>query len=121
MPHEIEVINAIIRKTSLGTEDHGILTCYIHLDYSGAIQTLGGWTFDTPISVNGRFSHREGTAFGMEFINRILKTLRVDTWEKLPGTPVRVKKSFREVHAIGHFIEDRWFDPRNDLTHLFND
>ena len=103
--------NARIRSTRLGVEDHGILTAYIDLDYGGSGQAFGGYAFDAPVKVNGEFSHREGTAYGMEFIRRVLVTLGVESWEKLPGTPIRVRASRAQVEAIGHFIEDRWFDP----------
>ena len=38
-----EIRNAVIQSTMLGYEDHGILTCFLHLDYSGAGQGFGGY------------------------------------------------------------------------------
>ena len=38
----IEIRNAIIKSTMLGTKDHGIMTCYLYLDYGGEGQAFGG-------------------------------------------------------------------------------
>lgn len=104
--------NAVIKSTHLGVEDHGILTCYLHLDYGGSGQGFGGYSLDTPVKDDkGKFLHRVGTAFGMEFINQVLKTLGASSWEELPGTHCRVIASFSHVEAIGHILEDRWFYP----------
>lgn len=114
--------NARIKGTMLGTEDHGILTCYIHLDYGGAGQSFGGYSLDGPIKDDdGKHLRREGSAYGMEFVNRVMETVGVSKWENLPGTPVRVRASYGRVEAIGHFIEDKWFTPEKDLAYLVED
>ena len=100
----------------LGVEDHGILTCMIHLDYGGGGQGFGGYAFDRYLK---DFDRRQGTAWGMEFIRCVLDTLKIEQWEKLPGTPVRVVTTHTKVLKIGHFIEERWFDP-SDLGTLFD-
>jgi hypothetical protein len=41
----------------------------------------------------------------------ILKTVGVDTWERLKGTPIRVKGDNSGIEAIGHYLEERWFNP----------
>lgn len=111
----IETKNAIIRGTMLGPEDHGILTCSLTLDYGDSCQGFGGYSFD---NYDEARKVRIGSAWGMEFINRLLQTLRVSSWEKLPGTHCRVRAEFTGVHAIGHIIENRWFDPKADLAFL---
>ena len=116
--------NGKIESTMLGTEDHGILTAFIYCDFGGICQGFGGYGFDQPIKdENGEFLRREGVAWGMEFVRRVLDTLEVHSWEKLPGTPIRVRRSgpnewSGKIVAIGHFYKDRWFDPKEDLKHL---
>ena len=89
----MEIRNAIIDSTMLGFEDHGIFTCFIHLDYGSVSQSFGGY------SIQG------------DFIEEVLKTLKLDKWESLRGEKIRVKTGHKKVHAIGHFLEDGWFNP----------
>lgn len=113
----IETKNARIASTMLGIEDHGILSSFIHLEYDGGGQGFGGYSLDTPVKGSYDFK-RVGTAWGMEFIRRVLDTLGVNNWEQLPGTHCRVKAEHCKVHAIGHIIKDKWFSPETDLAHL---
>lgn len=112
MEREGEIRNAKITRTSLGIEDHGILTCVLHLDYGGSSQGAGNYSLDQPVHEGGKFVGRRGRAAGMEFIRRILETLRVDYWEDLPGTYIRVRQGGGDegVVAIGHITQDRWLD-----------
>ena len=113
------IINAKIESTMLGVEDHGILSCMIHLSWQGAGQGFGGYAFDEPVfgpggRERGDFKGRRGCAFGAEFIRRLLDTLKVERWERLPGTYVRLRKTdnFGAIDAIGHITDERWFDPK---------
>ena len=56
----------------------------------------------------------------MEFIRRILETLEINGWEKLPGTVIRCKTEGwgGGVPAIGHALKEKWFEPSIDLAHL---
>ena len=40
--------NARITSTMLGIEDHGILTCMLHLQQEGCGQAFGGYRLDAP-------------------------------------------------------------------------
>ena len=91
--------NAKIVSTMLGFEDHGIMTCYLYLDYDGSGQGFGGYAL--------------GGEFGIEFIKKILKTLEVDKWEDLAGTHCRAEAGHDKVHRIGHILKDQWFDPKD--------
>lgn len=111
----IELMNAKISGTMLGYEDHGILTCSIGLDYGNGGQSFGGYALDGHIKgaqSSSRINSRYGSAYGMEFIRRILAVLEVDKWELLKGTSVRVYAEHCKVHKIGHFLKDQWFDPK---------
>lgn len=109
---DLNTTNGKIRSTFLGVEDHGILTFFIHLEWDGAGQGLGGFAIDGPDKENGG---RLGFGPGLVAIRRILETVGVDSWEKLPGQLVRVRHEGWGSHRppiIGHIMEDRWFDLR---------
>lgn len=112
-----EIKNAVIESTMLGWEDHGILTCYINLDYGGSGQAFGGYALDQPVfgkeesRTSRQFKGRYGTAYGMQFVAEVMKALGVDSWEKLKGLHCRVEAEHIKVHRIGHFLKDQWFSP----------
>ena len=89
--------NARIRSTFLGREDHGVFTFLLYLDYNGSGQGFG---------------NRVGVK--MEHIELVLDTLKVDSWEKLPRTLLRVIHNNDAVIAIGHIMEDLWLMPHAD-------
>ena len=90
--------NAVIRGVMLGREDHGIPTAFVQLDYDGRSQGFGGYGLD-------------GAAMSV-FVLGVLDTLEVESWEKLVGKPCRADAEHTTVHRIGHFLKDRWFDPK---------
>lgn len=105
--------NAVIRSTMLGIEDHGCLSFFLDLDIEdGSGQGFGGWGLDDPYKPNGQFVRRVGTAFGADLILQILNTLEVSSWEKLPGTPVRIEHTYSNIDSLGHFIKDKWLTPK---------
>ena|SRR6185437_16325600 len=96
----MEIKNAIIRDVRLGFEDHGLLTAYLDLDYGGVCQGFGGYGLGAP-----------GANYCGEFIAQCLKIVGVREWTDLPGKTIRVKQEHVKVHAVGHIVEDRWFNP----------
>jgi hypothetical protein len=93
----IEIRNARITSVELGYAGFNVPSAWLHLDYGGAGQGFGGWCLSGPaMSI---------------FVMGVLDTLKLDEWNKLPGQIIRVKQSHSKVHAIGHPIEDKWFDP----------
>jgi hypothetical protein len=101
------------KSTMLGVEDHGILSATVEFDYGGSRQGIPGYTFDTPVkytSFKGKYhdgstisygehygdldleNGRVGTAYGMEFIRRLLLAFGVDQWEHIVGRTVFVLK-----------------------------
>lgn len=104
-----DIKNATITSTVLGTEDHGILTFYLHLDYGGSGQSAGGYSLDNPLKDgNGKFIKRIGTAYGMQLIVAIMETVGVVKWEDLKGQHIRVEAEHNGVLAIGNFLKDNW-------------
>ena len=58
---------------------------------------VGGYGMDSPNPT--RSLSRIGTAYGMEWIMRVLRTVGVETWEKLPGS--RVLVLFADSNHLG--------------------
>lgn len=115
---ELETVNAKITSTMLGIEDHGILTFFINLEWSGAGQGLGGFALD-----RHREPERLGFGPGLVAIRKILETVGVTNWEDLPGKLVRAKVELwgsARPPIIGHIIEDRWFDLKEFMAQRMN-
>lgn len=88
---------AKITNTMLGYEDHGILSCMLTVDYGGAGQGVGGYSLDTPIKGrDDKFLRREGTAFGMEFVARVIEACGVKSWEQIKGRTIYVLQDLPE-------------------------
>lgn len=107
--HPTEIRNAIIKKTTLGYEDHGILTFWLHCEGDGWGCGFGGFALDAYDKATDR---RVSTAFGAACISAVLQTLELDCWEKLPGTAVRVDTEGLggRIRRLGHLIKDQWLD-----------
>lgn len=109
----METINARIKSTMIGYEDHGIMTAYLMLEYDGCGQGFGGYGLDEPGLDGG---DRMPTIYCGAFIQEVLKAVGVSKWEDLPGKIIRVKKKDKwngSILAVGNVIEDKWFYPEN--------
>lgn len=87
--HNGEKYSAEINKidsTFLGKEDHGILTAYLQCKGDGTGVGVGGYSLDAP----GEDYSRIGHAYGIDWLLRVMSTVGVDSWEKLPGQRVLV-------------------------------
>lgn len=118
------VTNVRITNTSLGMRGGApCMTCYLTLEWPGAGQGFGGYAMDEPVKRKGRFIRRRGTAFGMEFIARILEAIGVECWEDLKGKYCRIKhddlcSASSKIYAIGHIVDDKWFCPDELIASL---
>lgn len=94
---------AKITDTMLGTESHGIFTCYLTVDYGGSGQSVGGYSLDTPIQdENGKHAGRIGTGYGMEFIIRVMRACGVSKWEDVKGRTIFVLQDLEpDALALG--------------------
>jgi hypothetical protein len=79
---------AKIDRVFLGIEGHGIMTCLVSLDYGGSGQTVGGYALDEPRHEGDEFVGRFGTAFGMEWIARLMRAAGVSDFAKIQGRTV---------------------------------
>src|SRR3954447_13327238 len=80
---------AKIRAVRLGWEDHDIFTCMVDLASGGSGQGAGGYSLDEPRhGEGGEFIGRFGTAFGMEWIIRLMRAVDVRNFSKMQGRTV---------------------------------
>lgn len=109
MSGNVQIENGRIVRTSLGYEDHGMFTLYLHLEFGIGGCAYGGYALD---SYDKDKKQRLGTAYGHQSIIAILQTLELERWEQLPGTFVRVEHEGLGggVRRIGHLLKDRWLD-----------
>lgn len=77
---------AKITSTSLGFEDHGIFTTWLHVDYGGSCQGIGGRAFAVP-GLDGAPPVATGGAFG-DYIIRVLRACGVREWDRLVGRTI---------------------------------
>lgn len=75
MSDDLTPILARIASTFLGTEDHGIFTATLQLDYGHTGQGAGSYDL------------RHGDA-AAKFVQGVCRVLAVDSWEKVPGHQV---------------------------------
>lgn len=106
--------NARIDSTKLGTEDHGLFTFSLGLDYGGSFQHFGGIGLDNPPKDKTKLPFkRQPTAYGMDCIVRILETVGVESWEDLKNKYVRAEvKNGYIVGLINILDDDKVFYPK---------
>lgn len=97
-----EIENANITSTNIGPENHGIFTAGLMLSGAGWGQGFGNYAL----------KHSD---HAYHFINGVIKAVGVELWENLPGKVCRVKRDNGLIIAVGHIVEDRWYEPRVDL------
>lgn len=104
------ISNAIITKTVLGYEEHGILTLFIHVMGDGWGVAVGGYALD---DYSKELEKRVPVKIGLELVAEILNVVDVQNWEELKGKNIRVDLSEGlggKVKKIGNLIEDKWLD-----------
>lgn len=112
-----EIQNAEIKSTMLGYEDHGILTWFLHLNFGGSGQGFGGYAMDSYSKTKEKRIPSE--ILGVH-LQQILEVVGVEKWEDLEGKHVRIKREEGwngKIIALGNFLEDKWFNPSDYVSH----
>ena len=119
-----------VTSVSLGTQDHGVLTLWLNIDFGGSGQGFGGFTMDDK-SDEEEYGDRIGHACGTDFILRLLRLFDVHSLEEIVGKPVYAIRDKEGLAGtiIGletpkfdggrkFLVEDwknKWFSPRKPL------
>lgn len=106
----MKTVNAVITSTSLGIQDHGIMTFWLTCEWSGAGQGLGGYGLDQYDKLT---EDRIGWGPSIIAIRKILEVVGVEKWEDLKGQLVRLKVDgwpSSRTPILGNILEDKWFD-----------
>lgn len=99
----MKIENAQITGTFLGVEDHGCLTVFLHLKGDGWNVSWGGRNLGNATGFHNR---------GIEYIQKILDTVGVRSWEELAGKYIRIENHGlgSSIEKIGNLLEDLWLD-----------
>lgn len=115
MSDELKEQNAVIESVSLTTDERGLLTSYLTLDYGGCGQGFGGFALYLPPS----WTHHDKFApYAGHWIFRVMEIAGVSNWKDLPGKTIRVKSSWTDVEAVGHIVKNDWFCPKKDFEEM---
>lgn len=111
--------NAVVTNVSITGRNGGHKELMATLDVSGEplSTTFGAWILD---EYNPATQEHVGTAWGMEYIRRVIATLEASSWESIKGMPCRVVIENGLCTGLGHFYKDQWFFPQKDLQHLLD-
>ena len=106
--------NAVITSASIEIEDHGILTVWLYLSLGRCVgQGFGGFGLYS----EGMKWHTRFDACG-HFVWRVLKVAGVSKFSELKGKTIRIRKAHElgKIDAIGHIVDDDWFNPAEDFA-----
>lgn len=109
--NEATIKNAIITKTTLGKEDHGIMTFMISVEFDGCGCGIGGYALSGKDPITGKVGF---SAKGLEAIAKICEVVGVENWEDLPNKYIRIKDNGwgSTIDEIGNLMEEKWFNIR---------
>jgi hypothetical protein len=125
---EPTIRNAIIKSATITNGDHGVLTAWLNLDFGSSGQGFGGYVLHQPHENGGRAdestrnrARASSPNIGGLFIWRVLEIVGVSDWSQLPGKTIRAVQTFSKVEAIGHIINDTWFNPGQEIEALIKE
>lgn len=104
MYDDIKTKNATVDYVKL-SEMRGFLTIWIGLKYDGGCQGFGGHVLG--YLMKDKLSDRTG--YLEHWVVSLMNLFGVEDFYDIKGKPCRVKASNNKVHAIGNFLEDKWF------------
>lgn len=106
----MEIKNAQIKNTSLGTSNHSIFTFTLTLEISGGFcVNYGLIALDDYSKIEDK---RIGSSIGMQCIMDIMKVVGVENWEELKGKYIRIVENGlgRPINVIGNLMDDIFYD-----------
>ena len=118
MAQEEEIKNAVIKSAILTLDSPVGIGIDVNLSYgNNTEQNFGGFCLYNKEYKGEQPQHN----FLGYYITRLLEIADVYSFEKLKGRPVRVRGTYLKVSAIGHFLNDDWFDPSKEFDAMRNE
>jgi hypothetical protein len=107
------IANAVIARTEIGIDDHGILTAFLKLDMGGRMGGFGGYELYSPATKDKNFAGH--------FIKRVFEIVGVNYWDALTHKAVRVvvDEEKKAIEAIGNIINDTWYYPKKEFDEMW--
>jgi hypothetical protein len=105
-----EIKNAIIKNVRITNEEFGCLTIWVDLCYGLGNQSFGGYSLFSNNSTFGQSKNYTG-----HFINRLFTIAGVNSFDQLQKKPIRAMIEDEKIIAIGHFLLDFWFNPKEEF------
>lgn len=104
-----EVENGLIESVSISNEDHGALSAWLFVTFSGGGCGFGGFHLG-----DWEGKRWDGKPFCHVFLCRCMQTVGQGKWENLKGKPLRCYHEGigGSILAIGNYLKDEWFCPR---------
>jgi len=96
---EYEINNGVIDNVQLGTVDYGYMSLVVVIKFDSVSKQAFG-THDL------RYEE-----YGLNYLSSFLAAIGKSDFCNLIGTPVRVKRNRDKIMAIGHYLNDKWFEP----------
>ena len=108
------ISNAVIKDAQIKIDDRAKLTVWISLDYGGAGQCFGGYNLYSELKSDANWAGH--------FIYKCMSVVGVEEWDRLKGKCVRIEHDKKGlaglIIAIGHIINDDWFNPSEDFNNI---
>jgi len=118
-----EIVNARIQSAEIGYDREVFLSVWLILDYGGgSCQGFGGYILGgDPYHDMVANNHAGQSNIAGEFIAQCLSIGGAEKFNQLPGKVIRVRRGGGwngKIEAIGHAIEDKWFEPESRLKEM---
>lgn len=114
---EYAIRNAVIESVRFDNERG--LSAWLTLNYGGSGQGFGGFMLYAP---DGWTAHNSGGDYTGHFVYRCMEIAGADDWNKMVGKTIRVRLDHDglsgTILAIGHIINDVWFEPRAEFAEM---
>jgi hypothetical protein len=112
---EIGIRNAIIAGADIDFGRGVFLDAHLTLKLAGGgYQGFGGYCL-------GKKGEHVWNGYAHAMIQRIMEVAEVEEWSALIGKPVRIKGTPDGIVAIGHVLNEDWFEPAVVMQQIRNE
>lgn len=117
--------NGTIRSAEIRFSRGFILDCNIEIGFRVGVQVFGGYVLGgNPFDAISKCAehHRQGN-YAADFIGGVMSVAGVNQFSELKGKVIRVKRHDEggAIVAIGHAVEDRWYNPQKRFRLISGD